>query len=44
MEMIAAVGLLFAGFGLMLAVLFFAFIFGIAAGERVGARTVVTRR
>jgi hypothetical protein len=45
MNMIAALALLFVGFGATLAVLFIAFISGIAAGERIGsAEKVVSRR
>lgn len=45
MSMIAALALLFVGFGATLAVLFIAFISGIAAGERIGsAEKVVSRR
>jgi hypothetical protein len=44
MAMIAAVGLLVAGFGVTLAVLFVAFVSGIAAGERVRAREAPDRR
>jgi hypothetical protein len=42
MEMIVAAGLLFVGFGVTLAVMFFAFISGIAAGERVVSAPRVT--
>jgi hypothetical protein len=42
MEMIVAAGLLFVSFGATLAVMFFAFISGIAAGERVGSAPHVT--
>jgi hypothetical protein len=44
MAMIAAIGLLIAGFGATVAVLFVAFVSGIAAGERVEARDVMRRR
>jgi hypothetical protein len=44
MDMFAAVALLFAGFGVTLMVLFFAFVGGIAAGERVGATQKITTR
>jgi hypothetical protein len=44
MEMFAAVALLFVGFGATLAVLFFAFVGGIMAVERIGAAPKVTNR